>query len=47
VSGSRDLRSAAFTVSGAVLVAVGLFVSAGWPFVLGGFVLLAAGVASR
>jgi hypothetical protein len=47
LSDSPERRGAAFTVSGAVLIAVGIFVSAGWPFILGGIVLLVAAVGSR
>jgi hypothetical protein len=42
-----SLRSAVFTSVGVILVAFGVFVRAGWPFVLGGFVLLLIATASR
>jgi uncharacterized membrane protein len=47
MSGHPEWRSAAFTGAGAILVALGVFVSAGWPFVLGGFVLLLIAAGSR
>jgi hypothetical protein len=47
LSGSPEWRTAAFTLAGAVLIAVGILVSAGWPYVLGGIVLLVAAAASR
>jgi hypothetical protein len=47
VSSSPEWRTAAFTLAGAVLIAVGILVSAGWPYVLGGIVLLGAAVGSR
>lgn len=40
-------RTAAFTGAGVLLVAIGLFVNGGWPFVIGGFVLLVAAAGSR
>lgn len=40
-------RSGLLTGAGALLVAVGIFAPSGWPFVLGGFVLLLAAASSR
>jgi hypothetical protein len=47
LAGSPRSRSGTFAVAGAVLLAVGIFVSTGWPFVLGGFVLLVVAAGSR
>ena len=41
------LRTGLLTGAGALLVAVGVFVPSGWPFVLGGFILLVAAASSR
>jgi hypothetical protein len=45
--GSSQSRSGTFAVAGAMLLAVGIFVSAGWPYVLGGFILLVVAAGSR
>jgi uncharacterized membrane protein len=45
-SGSQS-RSGILAGAGAVLLAVGIFVSTGWPFVLGGFILLVVAAGSR
>ncbi|HSS04403.1 MAG TPA: hypothetical protein VLK89_04340 [Solirubrobacterales bacterium] len=42
-----SLHSAVLTSAGVLLIAFGIFVHAGWPFVLGGFVLLMIAMASR
>jgi hypothetical protein len=47
VRDGAQLRTGLLTGAGALLVAVGIFVSSGWPFVLGGFILLAAAASSR
>ncbi len=44
---SRDVRRVGLlTGTGTLLIAIGLFSGAGWPFVLGGFILLALAAGS-
>jgi hypothetical protein len=45
-AGSLTTRLA-LTLAGVLLISVGLFVTAGWPFVVGGFVLLLVAVRTR
>ena len=47
MAGNSEWRGGAFIGVGALLVAVGLFLGSGWPFVLAGFVLLVLGTAVR
>jgi hypothetical protein len=36
-----------FTIAGGVMVAIGIFAPSGWPFVIGGLVLLVVAGGSR
>jgi hypothetical protein len=45
-AGSLTARLA-LTLAGVLLIDVGLFLTAGWPFVVGGFVLLLAAARTR
>jgi hypothetical protein len=45
-AGSPTARLA-LTLAGVLLISVGLLIAAGWPFVVGGFILLLAAVRTR
>jgi hypothetical protein len=40
-------RTVVLSGAGALLVAIGILLPGGWPFVLGGFVLIVVGIRSR
>jgi len=47
MSDGGQWRNGLLTGAGALLVAVGIFVNGGWPFLVGGFVLLVVAASSR
>jgi hypothetical protein len=44
---SPQLRSGVLTVAGTLLVAIGIFIHSGWPFVIAGLALLVVAAGSR